>query len=119
MKFLIDTDIVLSLVPGCANDFGIHTYSALSLQRLGRKAGCSLWVHPVSIESVDIKSHGERAHGIKEHMESYGLVDATSPLSIFGAGQMGFPKKGSSDHAENCLLAAVEADSVDFFVTEQ
>jgi hypothetical protein len=119
MKILVDTDIVLSLEPGCANDFGIHTYSALSLQRLGRKPGCSLWVHPVSIDHVEMNYHGGRAHGIKEHMADYGLVASCSPESIFGSGQMGVPKKGSSDHAENCLLAAVAADTVDFFVTER
>ncbi len=119
MKILVDTDIVLSLEPGCVNDFGIHTYSALRLQRLGRKPGCSLWVHPVSIEHVEMNYHGERAHGIKEHMATYGLVESLSLESTFGSGRMGVPKKGSPDHAENCLLAAVAADAVDFFVTER
>jgi GNAT superfamily N-acetyltransferase len=119
MKILVDTEIVLSLEPGCVNDFGIHTYSALSLQRLGRKPGCSLWVHPVSIDHVEMNYHGERGHGIQEHMAKYDLVASCSPESIFESGQVGVPKKGSSDHAENCLLAAVKADAVDFFVTER
>lgn len=119
MRLLLDADIALSLVPGFSGDPGIHAYSALSLQRIARKGGPSLFLHPLSIDHLLKGHHGERALQIKEHMKGYGLLDSPLPLAVLGAGQMGFPKKGSLDHAENCFMAALKSHGVDFFVTEK
>lgn len=118
VKFLIDTDILVSLGTGGEENLEIHAYSALCLQRIVRKNRGALYVHPQSLEEVDLKFEGERAGQIKDQMAAYDLIDAPMPLSVFEQKRVGVPKKGSSDYLENALLAAVKKELVDFLVTE-
>ncbi|MDY0221381.1 MAG: hypothetical protein RBR67_09620 [Desulfobacterium sp.] len=119
MKFLVDTDILVSLGTGGEENLEIHAYSAVCFQRIVRKNRGALFVHPQSFEEVDLRFEGERAVQIKEQMAAYDLVDAPMPLSVFQQNRVGVPKKGSSDYLENALLAAVKAEAVDFLVTER
>ncbi len=119
MNFLVDTDIILSLGPGGEEDLGVHPYAAASFHRLARKHGCTLSVHPLSLGEVELRCQGDRADQVKEQMAAYDRVDDPVPLSVFERGQVGFPKKGSSDYLENAFLAAVKSDGVDFLVTEK
>ncbi|ACN15543.1 putative GCN5-related N-acetyltransferase [Desulforapulum autotrophicum HRM2] len=119
MKFLVDTDIILSLGPWGDEDLGVHPYSAACFHRLAKKYGCTLFVHPLSLETVGLRCQGDRETQIKEQMAAYDRVDDTVPLSVFEQDQVGFPKKGSVDYLENAFLAAVKTDGVDFLVTEK
>jgi hypothetical protein len=119
MKFLVDTDIVLSLGPGGDEDLGVHPYSAACFHRLARKHGCTLFVHPLSLGAVDPGDPEDRASQVKEKMAAYDRVDELAPLSVFEQDQVGLPKKGSADYLENAFLATVKTDGVDFLVTEK
>lgn len=119
IKVLMDTDILVSLGTGGGENLEIHAYSALCFQRIVRKNRGALFVHPQSLEEVDLRFEGERAVQIKEQMAAYDLVDASMPLAVFEQNRVGVPKKGSADYLENSLLAAVKTGAVDFLVTEK
>ena len=119
IKILMDTDILVSLGTGGGENLEIHAYSALCFQRIVRKNRGALFVHPQSLEEVDLRFEGERVLQIKEQMAAYDLVDASMPLAVFEQNRVGVPKKGSADYLENSLLAAVKTGAVDFLVTEK
>ena len=118
MKFLIDTNIVVPLEPGLTTDFEINTDHALEFHRLAQKSGNTLYVHPAIEYDLSRDKITERAILRKKLLNRYEKITSPPALSFLEKKHVGNPKKDSNDFVDNCLLASVKGDAVDFLITE-
>ncbi|MCP3875088.1 MAG: EVE domain-containing protein [Desulfobacteraceae bacterium] len=118
MKLLIDTNIIVPLEPGLTTDFEINTDHALEFHRLAQKSGNTLHIHPAIEHDLLRDKITERANLRQKLINRYDKILYPPSLSLLEKTQVGDPKKGSNDYVDNCLLAAVKGDAVDFLITE-
>ena len=118
MKFLIDTNIIVPLEPGLISDFEINTDHALEFHRLTQKSGNTVYVHPAIEFDLKRDKNTERSTLRKKLIHRYEMIESPPPLSLLQKEQVGDPIQGSNDYVDNCLLASVKGDAVDFLVTE-
>lgn len=118
MKFLIDTNIVVPLEPGLTADFEINTDHALEFHRLAQKSGNTLYLHPAIEYDLSRDKVTERAILRKKLLNRYEKIKSPPELSLLEKAHVGDPEKGSNDYVDNCLLASVKGDAVDFLITE-
>ena len=118
MKFLIDTNIIVPLEPSSISDFGINTDHALEFHRLAQKSGNTVYVHPSIEYDLRRDKNTERSTLRNKLINRYERIEAPPPLSLLNKAHVGDPAMGSNDYVDNCLLASVKGDAVDFLVTE-
>jgi hypothetical protein len=118
MKFLIDTNIVVPLEPRLISDFEINTDHALEFYRLTQKSGNIVYVHPAIEFDLKRDKNTERSTLRRKLINRYDKIESPPPLSLLQKAQVGDPIEGSNDYVDNCLLASVKGDAVDFLVTE-
>jgi hypothetical protein len=118
MKFLIDTNIVVPLEPGLTSDFEINTDHALEFHRLVQKSENTIYVHPAIEHDLQRDKITERAILRKKLLNRYQKIESPPPLSLLKKEHVGDPEKGSNDYVDNCLLASIKGDAVDFLITE-
>lgn len=118
MKFLIDTNIIVPLEPGSISDFEINTDHALEFHRLTQKSGNIVYVHPAIEFDLKRDKNTERSTLRKKLINRYERIESPPPLSLLEKAYVGDPVEGSNDYVDNCLLASVKGDAVDFLVTE-
>ncbi|MFH2045140.1 MAG: EVE domain-containing protein [Pseudomonadota bacterium] len=118
MKFLIDTNIVVPLEPGLSSDFEVNTDHALEFHRLAQKSKNTLHVHPSIYQDLLRDKIDERANLRKKLLQRYETIESPPSLNLLEKEHVGDPEKDSNDFVDNCLLASVKGDAVDFLVTE-
>lgn len=118
MKFLIDTNIVVPLEPGSTSDFEINTDHALEFHRLAQKSGNTVYVHPAIEHDILRDKDTERATLRKKLLNRYEKIESPPALSLLEKAHVGDPEIGGNDYVDNCLLASIKGDAVDFLVTE-
>jgi len=118
MNILIDTNIVIPLEPSLTTDFGINTNAALKFHRLVQKSDSVLFVHPLIGHDISRDKNKERKKLRKKLIKRYNKISSPPPVSILPIKAVKNPKKGTNNYIDNCFLAAVKGDAVDFLVTE-
>jgi len=118
MKFLIDTNIVVPLEPGLTTDFEINTDHALEFHRIAQKSGNNLYIHPAIEHDLLRDQNTERAKLRQKLINRYVKIASPPALSLLEKAHVGDPAIGSNDYVDNCLLASVKGDAVDFLITE-
>jgi len=103
MNFLIDTNIIIPLEPVHHLDLSVNTSLALSFHQLVSKSGNTIFIHPSTEYDLKRDRNLERSHLINT------ILDSTL---------VGEPVEGSNNWVDNQLLAALQADLVDYLVTE-
>ena len=115
---MIDTNIVVPLEPGAISDCEINTDHALEFHRLTQKSGNTVYVHPAIEFDLERDKNTGRSTLRKRLISRYEKLESPPPLSLLDKTCVGDPLKGSNDYVDNCLLASVKGDAVDFLVTE-
>jgi len=118
MKFLIDTNILIPLEPARPIDVEPKTNEALDLARTAAEGGHQLYVHPGTIDDVKRDGDAERRALRLQLLNKYLLLPDPPAVSLHIVEALGETERGSNEWVDQCLLAALEADAVDFLVTE-
>jgi hypothetical protein len=117
MNLLIDTNIVIPMEPGSYVDTEINTGSALEFHNLALRSGSILFVHKAIHYDLNRDKNTSRADMRRLLINKYSLLDSPSTGS-FTFPEIGDPHIGSNDWVDNQLLIALEADLVDYLVSE-
>jgi GNAT superfamily N-acetyltransferase len=118
MNLLIDTNIVLPLEPGSYIDVEINTDNAVLLHNLTSGSGNTLCIHPAIEHDLEKDENRERAEIRRKLIKRYKSIPAPPDPSVLDTSVVGSPEFGSNAYVDNCYLAAVKADAVDFLVSE-
>lgn len=118
MNFLLDTNILIAAEPTSLQDVELGTARVASLVGLLARGQHGAWIHPVSIHEIGgDKDAARRSIRLLLGAKYPQLRDppATSQRLL---GVLGTPRPGSHNERDLCLLSAVDADAVDYLVTE-
>ena len=118
MNILVDTNIIIPLEPSALTDFEINTELALKFHSLVQKSDSIIFVHPAVEYDFNRDKNEERIRLRKTVIKRYNRIDSPPPISILDASVVGTPEIGSNDYVDNCFLASVKGDAVDYLVTE-
>lgn len=117
MRLLVDTNILIPLEPTSPADIEPTTPYAASLVELASRGGDQVVIHPGS--TVDL---GRDSDDIRRTMRTTLLakyVVLTRPPNTGRVERvLGPAVAGTNDAVDNALLAAVEADAVEYLVTQ-
>jgi len=118
MNILIDTNIIIPLEPGSLADLEINTELALQFHSLVQKSENVAYVHPAIEHDFNRDKNVERANLRKTLVKRYNIIDSPPPVTILDTTHVGTPEFGSNDYVDNCFLASLKGDAVDYLVTE-
>lgn len=118
MKFLIDTNIFIPLEPTDLADLEAGTPAAIEFARLVSETGHQLYVHPAT--RADIRRDVDEARRrVREILfNKYPCLPHPPPISSRLERILGRAEPQTNEWVDNHLIAALEADAVDFLVTE-
>ena len=118
MKLLLDTNVLIPLEPTRTADVEPLTGAAAEMVRLSVEFRHQLYVHPAADADIDRDRNLPRRNLRRVLLGKYTRLpeppDASSQLEQV----IGTAPRGSNDWVDHQLLAAIEADAVDFLVTE-
>lgn len=118
MNFLLDTNILIGAEPTSPKDLEEGTaviadfLKAISLGRHG------MWIHPASVSEIRGDKDEARRETRLVLIRKYSELPSPPGLSPRLLSVLSSPMPGSHHHIDMLLLSAVEADAVDYFVTE-
>ena len=118
MKFLIDTNIIVPLEPVSISDLEVNTDLAFEFHRLSQRSKNTLYVHPSIEYDLQRDKFEERANLRRKLLQRYESIESPPAINILEKELVGDPEIGSNDFVDNCLLASIKGDAIDFLVTE-
>lgn len=118
MNILIDTNIVLPLEPGSTVDLEVNTNNAILFHRLSSQSNNVLCVHPAIEYDLARDKDQARADLRRTLIGRYKTLPSPPSPSCLESEIVGTPEVGSNDFVDNCYLAAVKDNAVDFLITE-
>ena len=118
ISFLLDANIVIALEPTSPEDIEGGTAAVVELPRLASEAGCPLLVHPAVDVDIRADPDVQRRALRRTLLKKYPRLPDPPPVPAAWLTAFGHPEQGSNDWVDNQLLAAVDADAVDYLVTE-
>ncbi|MCJ7668098.1 MAG: GNAT family N-acetyltransferase [Anaerolineae bacterium] len=118
MKFLIDTNIFIPLEPTDFADLEAGTPAAIEFARIVSETGHQLYVHPAT--RLDIRRDvDEGRRKVREILfNKYPCLPNPPPISSRLESILGRAEPQTNEWVDNHLIAALDADAVDFLVTE-
>jgi len=118
VRFLLDTNVLIQAEPTSSSDVEINTVSAIRLIRLIAEGQHSTAIHPASLTEVLGDKNILRRDTRTLLSGKYPRLQHPPSLSTRLTSLVGVPAPGSHNEIDLLLLSAVEADAVDYFVTE-
>jgi len=118
MKFLIDTNVFIPLEPAGESDIQARTAGAIELARLVGVAKSQLYVHPAQREDIERDRNVERLKLRRMLFDKYPCLPTPPPISLQLEAEVGHAEPGSNDWVDHQLLAGLQADAVDFLITD-
>ncbi|MGI5819539.1 MAG: GNAT family N-acetyltransferase [Armatimonadota bacterium] len=117
MRFLIDTNILIPLEPTARQDLQLEDARIVQLARAVQEAGHGLLVHPGIIHDVRRNGDTDRRVLRERLVQKYPALQDPPEASDRLRQLFGSPVLGSNEWVDSQLLAAVEADAVDYLIT--
>ena len=118
MNFLLDTNILIGAEPTRPDDVEHRTPLIADLLGAISRGQHGMWIHPESIREIrgdrDESRRGTRLLLLGKYPE----LQFPPSLSIRLSSILGVPMPGSHNEIDMVLLSALDADAVDYFVTE-
>jgi GNAT superfamily N-acetyltransferase len=118
MKFLIDTNILISLEP--TSDIAIEpgAREAAEVARLIQQSGNRIVVHPHALADFD-RDHDHKRRTHREYvLKKYPILDGAPQLTAADETVLGASLERSNDWVDNHLLVSVARDAVSYLVTQ-
>jgi len=117
MKFLIDTNILIPLEPTKLQDLHREDPDAIELARRIQDAGHIIYVHPAIRHDIDRDGDTERRSLRARLVRKYPTLTSPPHVTSDLQSQIGDAEKDSNDWVDNQLIAALAANAVDYFVS--
>lgn len=117
MKFLLDTNIFIPLEPATQEDIEKLTTQANEFVRLVGTEGHQIYLHPESQRDINNDKDSNRKFFRTQFFSKYPLIPDPPCISSDIIKRFGAPKN-SHDHVDFSLLTVLQADAIDFLVTE-
>lgn len=118
MHFLLDTNILIPAEPTGPDDIEPTTVAAVELLNLLSQGRHGVFVHPASVEEVRGDRNPERANARVILLRKYTALHPHPTLSSRLVAELGPPQPGTNTATDLLLLSAVDANAVDYLVTE-
>ena len=118
ISFLLDANIVIPLEPTSPEDIEAGTAAVVELARLAAETGCPLLVHPAVDADIRADPDDQRRAVRTTLLKKYPRLPDPPPVPAAWQSVFGHPEQGSNDWVDSQLLAALDADAVDYLVTE-
>lgn len=117
MRLLLDTNILIPLEPG-GDAIPSLAPAAAEFHALLTRGGHEALLHPA--HRFDLERDRDEARRARTSLlaAKYPLLERPPAISDELASQVGTPEPGSNDWVDDQLLAALQADAVDYLVTE-
>lgn len=118
MYVLIDTNVFIPLEPGGPIELEVTSQPAAELLRFAQKHRINVLLHPMIRDEIAKDKDHARARMRRFLMQKYPLLEGAPELQEPFASKLGNPSEGSHDYVDAHLLAALDADAVDFLISE-
>jgi L-amino acid N-acyltransferase YncA len=118
MIFLIDTNIVIPLEPASKVDLEINTITALVFHNLCIKSRNTIYIHPEILTDIAKDKDEERKALRRTLITRYSTLEFPPAPSILDSSIISPSEEGSNSWVDNCLLASLQGELVDYLVTE-
>jgi hypothetical protein len=118
ISFLLDANILIALEPTSPEEIEANTPAVVELVRLAAEAGCALLVHPAVDADIRDDRDDKRRALRSTLLRKYPRLPDPPRVPAAWLTLFGRPKRGSNDWVDSRLLAALNADAVDYLVTE-
>jgi hypothetical protein len=117
MKFLFDTNIIISAEPTTSADIEAHTANVSILFGLIKQMDAAGYVHPASFDEIRKDKDEKRRTTRQKLLSKYLRLEAPPPITQEIISILGKPKPNSHNAVDMLLLAALVGNAVDFLVT--
>jgi len=118
MHFLLDTNILISAEPTSPEDIESRTPAIVTLLNLFNRGSHVAMIHPASVQEVLGDKNESRVATRELLLGKYPRLQRPPPVSSRLLAELGSPKEGSNSAIDLLLLSVLEANAVDYFVTE-
>lgn len=118
MKFLIDTNILISLEPTANTAIEPGANEAAEVARLIQQSGNQVVVHPLVLEDIARDTNVARREHREHVLQKYPTLDSPPALTTTDEATLGTARPHSNDWVDNHLLIAVARDAVDHLITQ-
>jgi hypothetical protein len=118
MRFLLDTNIIIPAEPTSAGDVEPTTRAVVDLLKALAVGGHVATLHPSSVTELRGDRNVERGQARAVLLGKYPLLVNPPSISTRLVAVLGIPAPGSNTEIDLHLLSAVDANAVDYFVTE-
>lgn len=118
MKFLLDTNVVIQLEPTRSTELEPTAKVAAEFARLVQQSGHQFFLHPAIQYDFARDLDAERRALRDVVLGKYPTIAQPPPTSLSLVDIFGNPPASSNDWVDMQIVAAVEADAVDYVVTD-
>lgn len=118
MNFLLDTNILIGAEPTRAEDVEHRTPLIADLLGAISRGQHGMWIHPASVQEIKGDKDAVRRDTRLLLLGKYPELQFAPSLSARLVSILGTPVPGSHNEIDMLLLSALDADAVDYFVTE-
>lgn len=118
MKFLFDTNIIISAEPTNQSGVEAQTANVAKLVGLIGQLGSTSYIHPASLAEISGDTNKERSNIRRLLLSKYLRLESPPPITEDMTFVLGEPKLDSHNAIDMLILAALVGNSVDFLVTE-
>lgn len=118
MNFLLDTNILIPAEPTSPAEIEPTTSSIVELLSALAAGGHRPFVHPASVEEMRLDKDTTRATARELLVRKYQQLPHPPPMSTRIVGVLGVQRPGSNSETDLLLLSSVDANAVDYFITE-
>ncbi len=117
MKFLIDTNVIIPAEPTSPEDIEPQTPVIAELFQLLEEGGHQRYIHPASLDELQRDSNLARRGMRKLLSKKYPVLHSAPHVSPQLQSIIGPASPSTHDAIDHVLLAALEADAVDYLIT--
>jgi L-amino acid N-acyltransferase YncA len=118
MKLLIDTNVFIPLEPTHPSQREALTESVTRLARLASESGFQTYLHPAARADLDRDKDLDRSRLRHTLFSKYPAIPDPPPVTARLEGILGKAAPFTNNWVDHQLIAALDAEAVDFLVTE-
>ncbi len=118
MKLLLDTNIFIPLEPASTADVATNSEAAALINRRAQEGGHTTYLHPAHSHDIDRDKDTSRAELRRVLAGKYPELPDPPPITPAHESVIGSPARGSNDWVDNNLIVALDADAIDFLISE-
>lgn len=118
LKLLVDTNILIPIEPTSPKDLEAQSEPIANMLRIAAEGKHDVYIHPLIGLDLSRDKNDDRKHARGLLVRKYRVLPDAPALTSRMNQILGAVAEASHDFVDHSLLAALDADAVDFLVTE-